>query len=918
MKKIFLIVLLMLSIDIVYADMNVYRTNNADETCNAIASEKLKIYVYNPYTKENTRVKTNPGECRNTEYYAKNLANVTDSSYNSWIWVRRTSPNDNYYIEGKLQRQSDYKHIIIGNRVQKFDANTGKLQQDFTLKPGEKINLYLDISDRPVKKDSDELRLSINYGILDGGDKDIAATNSIGYYVYDKNNKEYGPYRLEYATLENKIRTSGTSNITIEYKLISENLMKNIATNTDIVGIKIVPYDFHNTHGGYFKLYKLSLDKYTNYNNGREKIQLTNAESKIRHEIVDNMALNATIKWKVSNQSNTVLNFYHNYIRTTPQVFSGSSDKIYYGLPYVNTVYSTIETFEDKAPKDNSGINSYVLTNKYLENATASNGTTITGGSAIANNNLYVYETEPTNDLLPTRANNLANYSYIPNTPGYFYGVDCTHSTMLAIGQEVPYLHHMMTAYYQQSYQVKMPGGLTISTGEVETAVRENNRVKQNEEFTYNTLLAYYPIYIDEKYGSEKMYNEYGLLRPGDVVSKMGHTRLISGFSYVVCNDDTVFSKGNYKSNSCSEHGGINGSKSYAVITEITTGHSVHKDRLYCDMTGTESFVPESTAGWVIHLNSDYTDLTKISDTLNVSSSFYVNIRYYFDNLYSGGSSSDEDPIDAGTAMYIPARFIEVNKLASTNTIEKPVIKLINESTYDDIKESKVLKGNIISNYMINGVKYEINGQTYYDHPQQTNNYSLYYDIDNAIKNKISSLNYNSSFSIKVSVKTGPTLDEVKAAFGSKIDSEGYITVLNINSNYYFSLNSNYKIDTNKKYIYSLNNNITINSLNQNINTTGTIAVSNNNTVKQGNEYIFTGDIANISYSNSLYNDSYTLVIRGDVDGNGKANKVDSQTIANQILNNNIITSGPAMAAADYNDDGSVKMNDAMRIIAAQ
>ena len=118
--------------------------------------------------------------------------------------------------------------------------------------------------------------------------------------------------------------------------------------------------------------------------------------------------------------------------------------------------------------------------------------------------------------------------------------------------------------------------------------------------------------------------------------------------------------------------------------------------------------------------------------------------------------------------MYIPARFIEVNKLASTNTIEKPVIKLINESTYDDIKESKVLKGNIISNYMINGVKYEINGQTYYDHPQQTNNYSLYYDIDNAIKNKISSLNYNSSFSIKVSVKTGPTLDEVKSALGSK------------------------------------------------------------------------------------------------------------------------------------------------------
>ena len=71
----------------------------------------------------------------------------------------------------------------------------------------------------------------------------------------------------------------------------------------------------------------------------------------------------------------------------------------------------------------------------------------------------------------------------------------------------------------------------------------------------------------------------------------------------------------------------------------------------------------------------------------------------------------------------------------------------------------------------------------------------------------------------------------------------------------------------------------------------------------------------NITYVNSVYDTSYNLIVRGDVDSNGLSNKIDSNTIANHIISNNIISTDTSLAAADYNDDGLIRVNDVMKIL---
>ena len=116
---------------------------------------------------------------------------------------------------------------------------------------------------------------------------------------------------MEYSNIINKYRigtSPGSANIT-ESQIISENLFSTLKegissmNGVKITKIRIVPYEFYSSNKGSFKLYSLSVDLYDKYKDNKEYVNISNAEDKTRHNIVDNMVRIKTIKWDTSRNT---------------------------------------------------------------------------------------------------------------------------------------------------------------------------------------------------------------------------------------------------------------------------------------------------------------------------------------------------------------------------------------------------------------------------------------------------------------------------------------------------------------------------------------------------------------------------------------------------------------------------------------
>ena len=313
-------------------------------------------------------------------------------------------------------------------------------------------------------------------------------------------------------------------------------------------------------------------------------------------EYVNNMIENATLKWKVDESNNTVLNFFHHYT-SVGLVYDGLSGKVYYGIPYVNQINGTLNSFLSQTRKNNEGYYSYQLTDKYLKDTVSTIGNEIKKGDSIEKN-LYVYETQAVYDEKTNRKKKLETYDYISNA-GYIFGQDCSSSTFYSVGRELPYNHSLAASEkYYTSNQVKILGDLSINAKEIENVLRNNNILDNNSQMTVNDFTNYYSSVIKSKYGSQKIYNAYGLLIPGDIVDKRGHVRMSSGYSHVVCNDGMFTDK--YNEGFCDNNDGINPDESYTILTEIGSSKNINH-------------VKQSETGWSISL-SKYTDIKNIDD----------------------------------------------------------------------------------------------------------------------------------------------------------------------------------------------------------------------------------------------------------------------------------------------------------------
>lgn len=769
----------------------VFESKSPKTVCQDVSSGKIKIGVQSFYNNNDTILSPTKGTCSNTKEFKNTLGSVgANDDYPSWVTFARSDASLKHSVEGVDVTDADkYRYLYVANRNQAFDAN-GKLSQVATLKAGENTFIDIDLSDANLKtNDYKDIRVNMNY-MYSYGDIDISLYGSITFYVIDENGNQYGPFKMGDAELKNRVRyyNDKSEKDYDEYRLVSENISSSntsvkIPGNTKIKTIRIVPYENYPIQVGYLRIISFSVEAYHgNYNGGKQYVDVANAANQLRQNITNNMATNATIKWGVAPGRN--LSFYCILCKKLPLVFSNG--ETYYGQPYVNVLNSTTSSFFAQTNSEGQ----YEFATTYLNDEQSSRGNIMKKGTTTTNP-LYVYE-PGSYDTLPVKKEELMQHDYVSNKESqYFLGQDCSSSTFYAIGEELPYSNSLAGASrYITNGQVEILGGIKMDVSEIEKLLRNNGALGRKDRFTSSILEKSYSSYVKAKYNEQAVFNGYGLLEPGDAVVKAGHVRLETGYPHIECGDGTVTER--YSNGYCNSHNGINGDKSYIIITEVA---GVYRN-MYETTNERNTHVTQKEAGWTMVPDSRYTDVTNVDELYSAGNtkktSFKINKKYTFSDLYgdkSSASGSDTISIDEDSVMYLPFRYKVLANTTNTGKVEKPKAKLVfgddktgednNAKLYEFVKNNNKLRGLITTNYMIDRVKVEINNAAYYIAPNQTNIFSLYYGIkDEAILTALKKLNYNGKNTIKVSIDMGPHIGTVRKSTG--VDNEGFMEVLTI------------------------------------------------------------------------------------------------------------------------------------------
>ena len=997
--------------ELVHGDVsgNIYTLANPNVICSEFSKDdKFRVGIYNRYTYDETIIPS-LGSCSGTSYYNQYLSTVKKGDdYTSWTRVGRLSSDTAVYIDDVVVKESGknsgyYSYFYINNALQEYDSND-ILKQYNTLKAGEKIFFDINLSDKDIQyNSSSDLRLSINYG-HGGSDIVVHAYKALTYYVYtdeitDGSEVRYGPYEIEYF---DDVGVYTASNILRETNIVSENLLGKLPPNVNISKIRVVPYELSSDYKGNFKIFSLSVDLYdSKYNDSKKYVTVSDAANLTRHNIVNNLIAAATVKWSLADDSREMMVYYSD--GRGPIVMN--HENVFYGMPYVTAkvLKGTLKSFLGRTTKieENNKLatNAYKVTDKYLSSTKSSDGNSYTKGNLIdesstskktinvINSANSLYSSGPTATVTSTLTNHKISSEnapeFINNVGGYLVGTSCSTSAGAAYGPEVPYNGYISSYDFFTTNQMEIVGGLELSKNEVYDAMRIKEVTGSKATFDY-----YYSSVFHNKYGIERLYDAYGQTLPGDFLAHPGHVEKITGRTYVECDDGTHTQY--YTTGFCNNHGGINPTKSYFLVSgssgstyvfrgddstigfaeegdveesnddEIINNNGIiiddeeEEENVINNSSNSErNFALSSETGWEYTLNPRYTDLTSIDEVYtnsNVHIGGIVNKKVYFSYYhYKDSDSVKKDIMNADSQMqrnnddvnydmtsyvlykqskstFLPFRLTIMDEL-STNKVEKPTVKYQLDKEYTDeekntllynyMKENKKLKGTLIANYMINGIRIEINKQKYYIYPNQTNYYSLYSNLtDEEILNALSNLNYDKYNEIIISMDMGPNIDVVRNTM--KADSEGYYEVLKIktpgmepeekvtskDSN--TTINGN-EIDIKIPYNYIL----TYGEINNKLEIVGDVTIKNakGETVTSNDEALGTG--SKIILSNS----EYVIVISGDINKDGKITALDYIAVRNYMMNTKEIDSNQVeFKAADMNSDGKISALDYIAI----
>ena len=128
----------------------------------------------------------------------------------------------------------------------------------------------------------------------------------------------------------------------------------------------------------------------------------------------------------------------------------------------------------------------------------------------------------------------------------------------------------------------------------------------------------------------------------------------------------------------------------------------------------------------------------------------------------------------------------------------------------------------------------------------------------------------------------------------------------------FFSAND-YEVDNNKMVIYRIQP-ISVGSFKNAIITNAILSIFDlDNNILEDLANIATGQLLRVAFQG--HNDDYKLSVVGDTNGDSMIDYEDAVKIAEHIIDGDVLTGDEYLMAADYDNNGEIKMNDVMRLL---
>ena len=152
---------------------------------------------------------------------------------------------------------------------------------------------------------------------------------------------------------------------------------------------------------------------------------------------------------------------------------------------------------------------------------------------------------------------------------------------------------------------------------------------------------------------------------------------------------------------------------------------------------------------------------------------------------------------------------------------------------------------------------------------------------------------------------TNGIIIKVKDALGNitTYDSINIDKILKINITDYEEITKE-----NKKYITKITQNTTIQQLKEKIETNGTVKI-----YKGDNEITGEETLVGTGMTMQIGNENYVLVVRGDINGDGKISLVDLANLKLSVVGKRTLNTASAIAG-DINGDGNTSLNDLVKL----
>ncbi len=145
-------------------------------------------------------------------------------------------------------------------------------------------------------------------------------------------------------------------------------------------------------------------------------------------------------------------------------------------------------------------------------------------------------------------------------------------------------------------------------------------------------------------------------------------------------------------------------------------------------------------------------------------------------------------------------------------------------------------------------------------------------------------------------------------------------TIVSTVKNNYFAVNNGitfpntYNIDKTNMIVSNIKNGITVNDFINSISSNSTLnIIDNNNNIVTDLENIKTGYRLKVAFDNT--SDYYKLSVKGDVLGEGTLTINGAKTVARHITDKNVFKDNVFLLAADYDNNGSIKINDITKMV---